>query len=395
MSNQNKQIDPASMPLQGIRVVELGTSVAAPYGTWILASLGAEVIKVERPGRGDDARYWGPPFWGDTSTMFHTYNREKRSLEVNLKDSEQVAKLRRFIADGIDVVVQNLRAGVAESVGLGAEQLTAEVPGLIYCNIRAFGAAGPMREQPGYDPLMQAFSGLMSVSGEEGRKPVRVGTSIVDKGAGMWCAIGVLSMLNARHQSGHGGIVDTSLLETALAWMGFHVADFRATGQVPRPQGSGVRGIAPYQAYECADGHLVVGAANDRLFQKLAKALEHPEWPEDARFATNPDRFRNLAQLNELMEPLFRAASRAHWQTLFNDLGIPCAALQQLDEVLSHEQVQALGIIQRADDDAMPLIGPPVSFNGNRPPARQRAPELGEYNRAYSGKTSKREGTCD
>ena len=145
MNNQQKQIDPAALPLQGIRVVELGTSVAAPYGTWILASLGAEVVKVERPGKGDDARYWGPPFWEETSTMFHTYNREKRSLEVDLKDPEQVKILRRFIADGVDVVVQNLRAGVADSVGLGDEQLTAELPRLIYCNIRAFGAAGPMR----------------------------------------------------------------------------------------------------------------------------------------------------------------------------------------------------------------------------------------------------------
>ncbi len=388
MNNQQKQIDPAALPLQGIRVVELGTSVAAPYGTWILASLGAEVVKVERPGKGDDARYWGPPFWEETSTMFHTYNREKRSLEVDLKDPEQVKKLRRFIADGVDVVVQNLRAGVADSVGLGDEQLTAELPRLIYCNIRAFGATGPMREQPGYDPLMQAFSGLMSVSGEQGRKPVRVGTSIVDKGAGMWCVIGVLSMLNVRQQTGRGGIVDTSLLETALAWMGFHVADFRATGEVPKPQGSGVRGIAPYQAYECADGYLVVGAANDRLFRKLAEALGHPEWPEDERFATNPDRFGNLVQLNELIEPLFRNANREHWQTMFNELGIPCAPLQQLDEVLAHEQVEALGIIQRADEGAMPLMGPPISFDGHRPPARQRAPALGEYNDTYSDELS-------
>ena len=388
MNNKQKQIDSAALPLQGIRVVELGTSVAAPYGTWILASLGAEVVKVERPGKGDDARYWGPPFWEETSTMFHTYNREKRSLEVDLKDPEQVKKLRRFIANGVDVVVQNLRAGVADSVGLGAEQLTTELPGLIYCNIRAFGAAGPMREQPGYDPLMQAFSGLMSVSGEAGRKPVRVGTSIVDKGAGMWCAIGVLSMLNARQQTGRGGVVDTSLLETALAWMGFHVADFRATGKAPKPQGSGVRGIAPYQAYECADGYLVVGAANDRLFRKLAEALGHPEWPEDERFVTNPDRFGNLVQLNELLEPLFRNADREHWQTMFNELGIPCAPLQQLDEVLAHEQVEALGIIQCADEGAMPLMGPPVSFDGHRPPARHRAPALGEYNDTYSDEVS-------
>ena len=152
----------------------------------------------------------------------------------------------------------------------------------------------------------------------------------------MWCAIGVLSMLNARQQTGRGGVVDTSLLETALAWMGFHVADFRATGKAPKPQGSGVRGIAPYQAYECADGYLVVGAANDRLFRKLAEALGHPEWQDDERFATNPDRFGNLVQLNELLEPLFRNFDREHWQSMFNELGIPCAPLQQLDEVLEH-----------------------------------------------------------
>jgi crotonobetainyl-CoA:carnitine CoA-transferase CaiB-like acyl-CoA transferase len=345
--------------------------------------LGAEVIKIERPEKGDDIRYWGPPFWGNSSTMFHTYNREKRSLAVDLKDTAQVDRLRQFITDGVDVVLQNLRAGVAEKAGLGAERLTSECPRLIYCNIHAFGVSGPMRDQPGYDPLMQAFSGLMSVNGEAARPPVRVGTSIVDKGTGMWSVIGVLSMLEQRRRTGRGGIIDTSLLETALAWMGFLVADYAVTGKNPTPQGSGVRGIAPYQAYACADGCFLVAAANDRLFSRLADVMGHPEWPKDERFSSNPSRYRNLVALNEALEPLFAADTREVWQTRLNNAGIPCAPLQQLDEVLVNPQVAALEILQQVTPDAMTLVGLPLSFNGGRPPARYGAPDLGEFDAEY------------
>lgn len=372
------------LPLTGIRVLELGSSVAAPYGAWIMGALGAEVIKVERPGPGDDARHWGPPFAHGTSTLFHTYNREKRSLVVDLKDAAEVEKLQTFIVENIDAVIQNLRPGVADRLGLGADKLLALSPRLVYCNIWAFGASGPMQSRPGYDPLMQAFGGIMSVNGAKGSTPARVGTSIVDKGTGMWCAIGILSMLQKRQHSGRGGIVDTSLLETARAWMSFHVTDFFATGVAPEAHGSGIRGIAPYQAYRCSDGYLVVAAANDRLFSKLAETLGHPEWLKDERFENNPARSRNLSALNAQLDPEFARATRAEWEMRLGKAGIPCAPMQTLDEVVVHPQVQSLGIVQTSEPHEIPMVGPPVKFDGERPPLRREAPELGEYNETFS-----------
>ena len=204
-SREKSRTQDASLPLSGIQVLEIGTSVAAPYAGWVLAALGASVTKVERPRRGDDIRYWGPPFWRGTSTMFHTFNRGKHSLELDLKNAGEVQQLRGWIARKVDVVLQNLRPGVVERVGLDAAQLCQLNPRLVYCNVRAYGATGPLRDQPGYDPLMQAFAGLMSVTGEVGQRPVRVGTSIIDKGTGLWCVIGILTLLEQRHRTGQGG----------------------------------------------------------------------------------------------------------------------------------------------------------------------------------------------
>jgi crotonobetainyl-CoA:carnitine CoA-transferase CaiB-like acyl-CoA transferase len=382
-SNKKPRSEKASLPLTGIQVLEIGTSVAAPYAGWVLAALGASVIKVERPGRGDDIRYWGPPFWRDSSTMFHTFNRGKRSLEVDLKNEDEVQRLRDWIVNTADVVLQNLRPGVVERVGLDAAQLCRISPRLVYCNVRAYGATGPLRDQPGYDPLMQAFAGLMSVTGEVGQRPVRVGTSIIDKGTGLWCVIGILTMLEQRHRTGQGGLVDAALLETALAWMGFHVTDLQATGKVPAAEGSGVRGIAPYQAYRCSDGYLVVAAANDRLFTALSEALGHTEWPADSRFATNPDRYGNLDALNGLIEPVFLAKPRALWQERLSAAGVPCAPLQTLDEVIDHPQVEALGLIEKSDSDGIPLVGVPLRFNDQRLRPVAGAPRLGDYNAEF------------
>jgi crotonobetainyl-CoA:carnitine CoA-transferase CaiB-like acyl-CoA transferase len=230
---------------------------------------------------------------------------------------------------------------------------------------------------------MQAFAGLMSVTGEGEERPVRVGTSIIDKGTGLWCVIGILTMLEQRHRTGQGGVVDTALLETALAWMGFHVTDLQATGKIPVAQGSGVRGIAPYQAYRCSDGYLMVAAANDRLFAALVRALGHADWSNDSRFATNPDRYRNLDALNAIMDPIFLAEPRSLWQERLSAAGVPCAPLQTLDEVVDHPQVEALGLIEKFDDDDIPMVGVPLRFNDHRPPPAAGAPELGDYNAAF------------
>ncbi len=375
----------AHQPLAGIRVVELGSSVAAPYAAWLLAALGAEVLKVERPGAGDDARQWGELFPDGRSSFFEALNRDKLGITVDLKDEAERAWLRGLCATDIDVVVQNLRPGVVERYGLGAAALTRENPRLVYCNLGAFGDRGPLREHPGYDPLMQACGGIMSVTGEEGRPPVRVGTSIIDMGTGMWCVIGILGALYRRSITGRGCVVDASLYETALGWMTIFTSVMQAAGRSPGRQGSGIRGLAPYQAYECADGYLMIAAPNDRLFARLAGALDHPEWPADERFDSNQKRSRNLAALNRLLAPVLATRPRAHWQAKLDAAGVPSAPVRATAEVLEHEQTLALEILQSLPGDPLRRVGMPLRFDGERPPLRGPAPSLGQHDAEVKG----------
>ncbi|PHR48300.1 MULTISPECIES: CoA transferase [Cycloclasticus] len=371
------------LPLSGVRVYEIGTSVAAPFGTWILAALGAEVIKVEPEGRGDDCRHWGPPFWNGTSAMFQALNRDKKSVTVDLKDPEDKAWLRNEIVTKADVVLQNMRPGKVTSLGLGAEEMRKENPKLVYCNIWAFGETGPMADKPGYDPLMQAYSGLMSLNGEEGRPPVRIGTSAIDMGTGMWCSIAIISALFNRQKTGEGCVVDTALYETALSWMTYHMAGYHATGSLPTPQGSGVQGISPYQAYECSDGYLVVAAPNNKLFDLLKGVMGNPAWADEAHFETNPKRFENKVELNRRMTEILIKEPRSHWQKKLDDVGIPNSPIQLVDEVLNDPQTQSLGIVQESVEHAMKLVGLPMKFNGQRPPLQNEAPALGADNDTY------------
>ena len=374
--------------LVGVRVVELGTSVAAPYATWTLAQLGAEVIKVEPPGRGDDARHWGKMLPDGSSSYFNALNRDKLGITVDLKDAADLRWLREFCATEVDVVIQNMRPGRVDSYGLGAADLTAANPRLVYCNLWAFGSTGPLSSNPGYDPLMQAYGGIMSITGNEGDPPIRVGTSIVDMGTGLWCVIGIQSALITRNVSGRGCIVDASLYETAVAWMTNSVASVGVDGRRPLKQGSGARGIAPYQAYACADGHLVIAAPNDRLFQRLANVLGHPEWSDDPRFNSNPTRYNNLDELNAAMEPILERETRAYWQGALREAGVPSAPVQTVPEMMEDPQTKALGMLQNLDD-GINLMAMPLSFDGNRPPLRNYAPSLGEHNEMIKGPTKK------
>lgn len=376
----------ADKPLAGTRVIEIGTSVAAPYAAWILGALGADVIKVERPGAGDDARQWGNLFPDGTSTTFHYLNSEKSSITVDLKNEDERKWLRDFCVSEVDVIVQNLRPGHVARYGIGADDLTAENPRLIYCNLWPFGNKGPMKDQPGYDPLMQALSGIMSVTGEVGRPPVRVGPSMIDMGTGMWCVIGILAALNRRLETGKGCIVDASLYETALGWMANAVPTVQATGKSPGRQGSTARGMAPYQAYECADGHLIVAAPNDRLFERLSKVLNHPEWPDDPRFDTNQKRFDNLDELNAEMEPILLSQSREYWRGKLQEVGVPSAPVRETMEMMGDAHTQALGIIQHLEGEGPDLVGMPLSFNGTRPQLQRFAPTLGQHNKEIKDK---------
>jgi crotonobetainyl-CoA:carnitine CoA-transferase CaiB-like acyl-CoA transferase len=375
------------LPLAGIRVFEFGCNLAGPYAAWILAELGAEVIKIERPD-GDDARNWGPPFWKGSSTVFHTVNRNKKSLVIDLKDAASAARLRQRIQQEADIVLQNLRAGTVAELGFSAECLMKENPRLIYCNMHAFGARGPLKHLPGYDTLMQAFGGVMSVTGEEGRPPVRAGISAIDCGTGMWCVIGVLSALHRRAITGKGCRIDTSLFETALGLMNLHAAAFQASGDPPTRLGTATRSIVPYQGYPCSDGILIIAASNDRLFAKLARALEHPEWTQDERFRTNPQRVAHREEMNRLLEGILITAPRAAWQEKFEAAGVPSAPVQSIAELLVHPQTAALEMAQDTGEPihegnevgtgngTMKLIGLPLSLDGRRPQLRNLAPPL-------------------
>ena len=236
-----------SLPLEGTVVVDLTQNVAGPFCTQILGDMGAEVIKIERPGRGDDARAWAPPYWGDESTVFMAFNRNKRSLTLDLKRDGGLDVLRRLVGRA-DVFVQSLRAGAIEELGLDFAGATAANPRLVYCAITAFGTEGPLRDLPGYDPLMQAYGGLMSVNGHPGHEPARVGTSIVDMGTGMWAALGIVAALRERDATGRAVEVTTALFETALMWVSYHAMGYLGTNEVPLPQGSGTAMIASQPA---------------------------------------------------------------------------------------------------------------------------------------------------
>lgn len=370
----------SSLPLTGITVVELGHSVAAPYAGEILGDLGADVIKIEKAD-GDDARNWAPPYWGAMSATFQSLNRNKRSVVVDLKHAAERERLRTLILERADVVIQNLRPGSAAELGLDAGTLRALKPALVYCTIGAFGGTGPLKDHPGYDPLMQAFGGLMSVTGEPEQRPVRVGTSIIDMAAGMWSVIGVLAALLQRRDSGTGAAVDTSLFETVLGWMCYHAANFQASGELPKPQGSGAAMIVPYRGYASKDGFLVIAAGNDKLFASLARVLGHPEWIADPRFRTNPDRVNNQDVLYRMIEELVVLRTSGEWRDILDEAGVPNAPMQTIAEVLAHPQTKALGMLQRSPDGEITLLGLPLSFNGMRPPFRQPPPALGAHTR--------------
>ena len=375
---QRPPMPPDSAPLAGLVVIELGHSVAAPFAGQILADLGAEVIKVEK-AEGDDARQWGPPFWEGASATFQPLNRNKKSVVCELRDPAQLAALKRLIFDRADMVLQNMRPGQVEKLGLDGASLVAEKPALIYCNLGAFGSKGPLKDRPGYDPLMQAFGGIMSTTGDEGRPPVRVGPSIVDLGTGMWAVIGMLTALNRRRDTGRGGVIDVSLFETSAGWMSLLAANYQASGELPKRLGSGAIGIVPYRAYDTSDGDLVVAAGSETLFRKLAQVLGHAEWADDARFASNPKRVENQAALYALIEAEMRKRNTAEWIAVLEEAGIPCAPVQNVAEMIAHEQTKALGLMQEVPASAMKFIGLPLSFDGTRPAIRSRPPRLGEH----------------
>ena len=380
------QAQHSPMPLAGLVVFELGNSVAAPFCGQILGELGAKVIKVEKPS-GDDARKWGPPFWEGSGAYFQSLNRNKQSIVCDFHDPQQLDQLKQLVVEQADIVVQNMRPGQVEKLGLDAKSLSTLKPNLIYCNFGAFGSSGPLSQQPGYDPLMQAFSGIMSTTGEPGRPTVRVGASIVDLGTGLWGIIGILTALYERQKNNLGKTVDVSLFETATSWVSLIAAQYLASNEVPTRQGSGAKGIVPYKAYTTTDGEIVIAAGSDALFLALCEMLGHTEWSTNPDFKDNPSRVANSNKLYALIESLILTKSTQEWLVACEAYGIPASAVQNIEQMIQHPQTKALGIVQNIPNSKMSFIGLPISFNGQRPQIQTAPPKLGEHTNIYLRET--------
>ena len=366
--------------LQGIRVVDVTQNIAGPHSTQTLADLGADVIKIEPPG-GDPTRSWGPPFWEGEAPLFLAYNRNKRSVVLDLKTDIGKEVLWRLL-DSADVFVQAYRGGVIEKLGFAYEQVRERRPAIIYASVTGYGSRGPLAERPGYDPLIQAYSGVMSLTGHPDGPPARVGGSVVDVGTGILTALGVLAALRHRDLTGEGTHVEASLLATSLGWVSYHLQGYLASGVVPGRMGTGLASIAPYEAFRTADGELMISAGNDGIFARLCQALDLRNLLEDARFQDNPSRVANRDVLHQLIEPSTERLTTAELRSLLDEHRVPSAPIRDVSEVVDDEQVRANELLEPVDHPRIPGyrdVAFPLQFNGVRPATRRVPPMAGEH----------------
>ena len=339
----------AQRPLAGIRVLELGQIAAGPFAGSLLADLGADVVKVERPDGGDGLRQW-PPLTANAqgeafSENFASINRNKRSLAADLKDPADVDRIRRLAARA-DVLIENFRPGVLERLGLDYESLRADCPGLVYCSVSGYGHTGPYARKGAFDLTVQALAGLMSVTGEEGRSPVKCGVPVGDYCSGLYAALTILAALIRRRETGEGGHVDCSMLGSLVGVATLQTSEYFGTGKTPRRLGSAHPRAAPYRAFKASDEHFVVAAGNDKLWRSVCEVVGAPELPDDERFRTLALRARNQEALFEILEPLFARRTAAEWLRELDARGVPCAPINTYPQVLADPHVQAMGLVQ-------------------------------------------------
>jgi len=365
--------------LAGLRVLDLTQNVAGPFCTQILGDLGAEVIKIERPGRGDDTRDWRPPEIANQSSTFLALNRNKRSVTLDI-DHKEGRKILGRLAERADIFVHSMKPGSAEARGFGYADLTVLNPSLIYCAISAFGQTGPLHALPGYDPLMQAFTGIMSTTGNDGEDPVRVGVSLIDMGTGMWSALGILAGVIERSRSAKGLLVEASLLDTGVSWMTVFIASYMATKRLPRKLGSAMAMTAPYELFRSSDGHVFIAAGNDRLFGCVCEGLGIPALAQDSRFVTNPRRVENRSELHRIIEARTSTLPAAEIVASLRRVGAPCSELNNVAQMLSNDQVAASRIVTNLPIGEVTdhqVVALPVKLNGERSAQLQPPPELG------------------
>ncbi len=344
----------SNSPLSGIKVLDLSRVLAGPWCTQMLADLGADVIKVERPIAGDDTRHWGPPFLRDDAgnatqqaSYFASCNRNKRSITIDMAKPEGQALIRQMAAQA-DVLVENFKVGGLRQYGLDYDSLRSLNPRLIYCSVTGFGQTGPYAERAGYDLMVQAMSGLMSITGhadgEPGGGPLKVGVAVIDVFTGLYAANAVQAALHARNVSGEGQHIDMALLDVAMAIQANQVSSYLATGTAPGRAGNLHPSLAPYQDFPSADGNVLLAIGNDGQFARFCAAVGHPEWSGDERFATNANRVRNRSALLALMMPVMKTRTTAEWVTLFEDKAVPCGPINTIADAFADPQVQARGL---------------------------------------------------
>lgn len=366
-------------PLDGVKVIEIGQALAGPLAGVILADMGADVIKVEKPDGGDDARLWGPPFVDGDSVSFHTNNRGKRSVTLDIKSPDDVAKLKALVRDA-DILIQNLRPGIVDDFGIGPDALMAVNKRLIYCSIWAFGYTGPLKLAPGFDPLLQCYGAVVTLTGRPDDPPTFCAPAINDTATGMWCVIGALAALKQRDRTGVGCVVDASLFESAVAWVQGPLNAYAVTGNEPKRSGAASATLAPYQIFETADRPICIAAGNDRLFVKLARAMAHPQWCSDPLFSDGRKRAANREALVTVMQPVLRTKTRQDWLGIIGEAGVPVAPVNSIAELAETEQLQAMDMLRTLPDNNLRVVGLPITFDRQRPYPRTRAPKLGEHN---------------
>ncbi|MEA2556645.1 MAG: hypothetical protein QOG88_183 [Actinomycetota bacterium] len=367
-------------PLAGVRVIDLSRVLAGPLATMVLGDLGADIVKIERPGHGDDTRQWGPPFAGEDAAYFLSLNRNKRSVVVDLKDPEGVAAVRRMVA-GSDVLIENFRPGLMKDLGLDLEELRRADPRLVTCSLTAFGEDVPeAADRPGYDIIVQALSGLMSVTGEQDGEPTKAGVALLDVITGLYGAIGILAALRERDETGVARHVSVSLFDASVSAMVNQAANYLVGGVVPAPMGSQHPNIVPYQVFHASDRGFVVAAGNDRLFARTCAVVGHPEWFVDERFSTNEARVANRSTLVPFLEGVFATRPAGEWLAALADAGVPCSPIRAMDEVFASPE--GVAMVQEIDDPArgpLRLVADPIRFDGQMLPIRRPPPTLGEH----------------
>jgi formyl-CoA transferase len=368
-------------PLSDLLVIDLSRVLAGPYCTMMLADLGARVIKVEQPGSGDDTRAWGPPFLAGESAYYLSVNRNKEGITLNLK-SERGRELLRELLEQADVVVENFKLGTMEAWGLGWEILHEFNPRLIYCNISGYGVDGPEAGKPGYDFIIQAEAGLMSITGPLDGPPMKVGVAISDITAGMFAASGILAALHARQRTGSGQRVDVSLLEAQVAWLANVGEGYLVSGQPPKRYGNAHAAIVPYEVFRASDDYFALGVGNDAQFRKLCQVIARPSLAEEPRFATNPARVENRIEIIPLLQAEFDKQTAAYWLEKLTDAGIPSGRIKSIDQVLTDPQVLHRQMVVEAPHPKagkVKLLGVPYKFSETPAEVRAAPPLLGQH----------------